>query len=190
MDGGIGLHPTREQLAAGFAEVRSSPSEVGKLELIVARPAENERELTDEGRLDKDAGLVGDMWSRRSSSKTDDGGPNPEAQVTVMNARAAALVAMSSELVDWAQAGDQLYVDLDLGVGNLPAGSRLQVGGEAVLEVTAEPHLGCGKFARRFGVEALKMVNSAEGREIRLRGINTRVVEAGVVRRGDQVRKL
>ena len=99
-----------------------------------------------------------------------------------MNARAAALFADSSDHADWAWAGDQLYVDLDLSTENLPTGARIAVG-DAVLEVTAEPHLGCGKFSRRFGVDALKVVNSATGRAMRLRGVNTRVVSPGAGRR-------
>ena len=59
-----------------------------------------------------------------------------------------------------------------------------------MLEVTAAPHLGCGKFAKRFGVDALKFVNSPDGRALRLRGLNARVVEPGEIHRGDAVRKL
>ena len=47
--------------------------------------------------------------------------------------------------------------------------------------MTEEPHRGCGKFSARFGVEALKFVNSAVGRELNMRGINTKVVTGGVV---------
>jgi MOSC domain-containing protein YiiM len=180
---------TAEQLETGIAEVRRAPADAGRLELIVARPAEERRELLDRATLDEREGLVGDMWSVRPSPSSADGGPNPEAQVTVMSARAAALVADSAEPSEWAQAGDQLYVDFDLSHRNLPTGARLQVG-EAVLEVSELPHLGCGKFARRFGVEALKFVNSGVGRAARLRGVNTRVVVTGAVRRGDPVRRL
>jgi len=42
----------------------------------------------------------------------------------------------------------------------------------------------------RLLAEALTFVNSPEGRELNLRGINTRVVEGGKVRVGDPVRKL
>ena len=56
--------------------------------------------------------------------------------------------------------------------------------------MTPTPHLGCGKFSRRFGVDALKFVNSHEGRQLRLRGVNTRVVVAGPIRPGDRVSKL
>jgi MOSC domain-containing protein YiiM len=104
-----------------------------------------------------------------------------------MNARAAALVAGPRDR--WAVAGDQLYVDLDLSGANLPAGTRLRIG-SAVIEVTAVPHTGCGKFLRRFGIEAQKLVNSPAGRELNLRGINARVVTPGVIRCGDAVTKL
>ncbi len=179
----------RDQLKAGLDHVGAAPVGIGRLELLVTRPVEEERVLAASGTLDLDQGLIGDMWSRRPSSSTADGGPNPEAQVTVMNARAAALFSGSEEHAGWAEAGDQLYVDFDLSEANLPTGTRFSVG-TAVLEVTAEPHLGCGKFSRRFGVDALKFVNSSVGRAMRLRGVNTRVVEPGAIGVGDAVRKL
>jgi hypothetical protein len=179
---------TLEELEGGLGPVLAAPSDHGTLELIVRRPAENERELLDGGTLDRDEGLVGDMWSIRPSPSMEDGGPNPEAQVTVMNARLAELLA-GPKHERWAQAGDQLYIELDLSEQNLPPGSRLEIG-DAVLEVTATPHLGCGKFTRRFGVDAMKLVNSQLGRELRLRGLNARVVKAGAIAVGDRVRKL
>lgn len=182
-------HATREQLEAGLDHVRAAPADAGTLRLIARRPAEDERELLAVGELDLELGLVGDMWHRRPSSSTANGDPNPNAQVTLMNSRAAALVAVGDEHERWAQAGDQLYVDLDLSQENLPAGACVRIG-DAVLEVTAAPHLGCGKFSRRFGVDALKLVNSEVGRGLRLRGVNTRVVEPGRIATGDRVRKL
>ncbi len=179
----------REQLEAGLPEVLGAPAEEGTLELIVRRPAENERELLDEGELDLEVGLVGDMWSTRGSSKMPGGRPNPEAQLTVMNARATRLVADGDSLERWAEAGDQLYVDLDISEANLPPGTRLAIG-ETVIEVTPAPHTGCGKFLKRFGVDAVKVFNSSAGRAARLRGLNARVIEPGRVRRGDRVAKL
>jgi MOSC domain-containing protein YiiM len=180
-------HPIPEHLEAGLADVRQSPSDVGTLELIVRRPAENEREVLDEGSLDLAEGLVGDAWHARGSSRSADGGPNPLAQVTVANARLVALVAGTPERMPLA--GDQLYVDFDLSEENVPAGTQLAVG-EAVLEVTTEPHTGCAKFSARFGSDALRFINSPDGRALHLRGINTRVVTPGVVRTGDTIRKL
>jgi hypothetical protein len=179
--------PIPDELLAGLDDVARSPADEGTVELIVRRPDENEREVLDEGQLDTEVGLVGDMWRRRGSSRTPDGGPNPNAQLTLMNVRAAALVA--GERDRWPLAGDQLYVDLDLSLENLPPGSRLQVG-TAVVEITADPHTGCAKFSARFGSDALRFVNSPDGRALRLRGVNARVVEAGIVRRGDVIRRL
>ncbi len=113
--------------------------------------------------------------------------PNPAAQLTVMNARAAALVAGRPD--HGGLAGDQLYIDLDLSSRNLPPGTRLAIGA-TIIEVTDEPHTGCGKFVRRFGVDAMKFVNSAAGRELNLRGINTRVIVGGVIRTGDAIAKV
>ena len=173
-------HRTADELTAALDEIRLSPSASGTIELIVRRPAENERELLDEGVLNLVEGLVGDEWHRR-------GTPNPDAQLTLMNARAAELITGSRER--WPLAGDQLYVDLDLSTDNLPAGTQLAVG-DAVVEVTAEPHTGCAKFSARFGTEALKFVNKSPGREMRLRGVNARVVTPGAVRAGDAITKL
>jgi MOSC domain-containing protein YiiM len=173
------MHLDLAALQSGLDEVRQSPTDDGKVELIVRRPAEDEREALNEAHLDTADGLVGDGWLAR--------GGDPAAQVTVMNARAAALVAGSRDR--WALAGDQIYVDLNLGFDNLPPGTRLAVG-SAVLEVTGKPHRGCKKFAARFGLEALRFVNSDEGYALNLRGINTRVVRSGVVRPGDIIRKV
>ena len=86
-----------------------------------------------------------------------------------------------------ALAGDQLYVDLDLSVDNLPAGSRLAVG-DAVIEVTAEPHTGCAKFTRRFGLAAHRWINGRAGQAERLRGICAKVVVADVMQKeGEEV---
>ncbi len=77
-----------------------------------------------------------------------------------MNSRVTALVAQEKER--WPLAGDQLYIDMDLSKENLPAGSRIAVG-SAVLEVSPLPHTGCHKFVSRFGVDAMKFVNSDSG---------------------------
>jgi MOSC domain-containing protein YiiM len=166
-------------LEAGLDEIRGAPSDHGRLELIARRPAENEREVVAEAELDTTDGLVGDDWQNR--------GGGLDRQVTLMNARAVALLAGARER--WPLAGDQLYVDLDLSDENLPPGTRLEIG-SAVLEVSAAPHRGCKKFMARYGLDALKFVNSEVGYALNLRGINARVVRSGTIRPGDPIRKL
>lgn len=168
-------------------DLRAAPTDAGVLEMIVRRPAVDARETLDAGVLDLDTGLLGDTWSVRGSSTTADGSAHPGKQITVMSARAVALVAGSRDR--WPLAGDQLFVDMDLSIDNLPAGTQLSVG-EAVIEVSEFPHLGCSKFSARFGAEALALVNSPDGKRLRLRGLNARVVRAGAVAVGDTVRKL
>ena len=177
----------RTRLEATLDHIREAPADGGTVELIVRRPAVDEREILTEAWLDIHDGLEGDTWRVRGSGRTADGGPSLDAQLTLMSARAAAAVAGGRER--WALAGDQLYVDLDLSLSNLPPGSRVQIG-SAVIEFSETPHTGCAKFSARFGVDALKFVNSQVGRELRLRGANCRVLVAGTVRPGDAIMKL
>jgi MOSC domain-containing protein YiiM len=167
-----------DMLEAGLEAIRRSPTAEGTVELIVRRPAENEREVLEEALLDPAEGLVGDRH---------DGSAHPDMQLTLMNARVIDLVAGGRER--WPEAGDQLYVDLDLSPENLPPGTRLSLG-SAVIEVTDELHTGCAKFTGRFGPAAIRFVNSPPGRALRLRGMYARVVEPGSIRQGDTIRKL
>jgi len=178
---------TSKKLEEGLEEILESPSDEGRVALIVARPAQNSREALAEANLDCVVGLVGDTWAERGGARGRQGSPHPDRQLTVMNARAAQLVAGQAERRQLA--GDQLYVDLDLSQKNLPPGTRLSVG-SAVIEVTKEPHLGCKKFAERFGQEAVRFFNSKLGQEARLRGLNARVITQGRVCVGDTIRKM
>jgi len=180
-------HLTMEELEAGLDEIRRAPKDEGVLELIVRRPQVEEREILEEAELHLQGGLVGDSWIKRPSSKTADGSPHPDMQINVMNARVAALVAQDKSR--WHLAGDQLYLDMDLSGENLPPGTHLAIG-SAVIEVTPPPHTGCKKFVARFGLDAMKFVNSSAGRELRLRGINAKVVQPGMIRVGDVAKKL
>ena len=180
-------HLTMSELEAGLGEIAKSPRDNGVLEMIVRRPQVGEREILQEGQLDLIDGLVGDSWKSRSSRRTADGTPHPDMQLNLMNSRVVALV--SQDKSRWHLAGDQLFVDFDLTEANVPAGTKLAIG-SAVIEVTAQPHTGCSKFVERFGVDAMKFVNSAERQDLHLRGINARVVRPGVLRVGDSITKL
>ena len=97
-------HPTQSELQAGLGVIRESPDDEGVVEMIVRRPAVDAREVVEEGELDA-YGLVGDRWGRRARHRAvaDIDG---ETQLTLMNARAAALVAQDRDR--WPLAGDQL----------------------------------------------------------------------------------
>ena len=178
---------TEEELEAGLDHIRKSPKDHGGLELIVQRPKKNEREVLEEGQLDLKEGLIGDNWRTRGSSRTTNGLGHPHMQLNVMNARAVAHLAQSKDR--WKLAGDQLYVDFDLSDENLKAGDQLAIG-SAIIEVTEIPHNGCKKFVERFGLEAMKFVNSPIGKQLHLRGVNAKVVQPGTIKTGDMVSKV
>lgn len=174
-------HLSTAELEIALPRLRNTPADEGRLEMIVRRPAVDGREQLTVGRLSEEEGLEGDNWAS--------GRANPDCQLTLMNSRAADLVA-AGDRTRWELAGDQLYVDFDLSDEKLPAGTRVQIGAEAVVEVTAEPHTGCEKFISRFGLDAMKFVNGPAGRPLNLRGINTRVVKGGEICVGDRLQKI
>lgn len=173
------------ELEARTEHILASPAAVGTLELIVARPVIGARQVLDAGELDLVHGLVGDCWRERGTSR----GPeaNPDKQLTLMNSRVISTVA-GDDRAGWAEAGDQLYVDFDLSYTNLPAGTRLRIGG-AVIELTGSPHRGCAKFRARFGEDALLFVNSQARADLSFRGRNAKVVQPGSISCGDEIVK-
>ena len=176
---------TRAELDAGLENILQSPKNEGKLELIVQRPSTCERKTLTEAELNQEEGLVGDNWLTRRRSNKPDQLPDPDRQLNIMNSRVVALVAQTKDRWQWA--GDQLYLDLDLSTENLPLGSKFALG-SAVIEVTAPEHTGCKKFVERYGIDAMKFVNS--NRELHLRGICAKVVTPGTIRVGDVAKKL
>ena len=178
------MHRTTDELEARLDEILAAPVDAGPIEMIARRPAQNQREVVQSAQLTKEAGLVGDSWIERVD---ENGDPYLPAQLTLMNSRVTAAVAINRDR--WALAGDQIYVDMNLSVENLPPGSWIQVG-EAVVEISEVPHTGCDKFASRFGKEALRFANVGVGRENRFRGVNAFVVEPGSFRIGDKIKKL
>src|SRR5215207_10125323 len=160
------VHLRLSELEAGLGSILQSPQDAGRLDLIVRRPGVDQREVLDVAELDVSLGLVGDNWSTRGSSRTADGTSHPDMQLNIMGSRVIQLIARDRGRWQWA--GDQLFLDLDLSAGNLPPGTRLALG-SAVIEVTHQPHTGCKKFVARFGLEAMKFVNSGVGRQLCLR---------------------
>ena len=177
-------HLSTEQIKAGLAKVLASPQDDGRLEAIVVRPELNERKSYERVHLSPEGGVEGDRWA---STKAQGGQPDPRAQVSLMNARLLKLIARDDERM--ALAGDNLIVDFDLSEANAPIGQKLAVG-EALLEVTDLAHTGCDKFAERYGPDAVRFINAAEQKPLRLRGLYARVLKAGTVQVGDIVQKV
>src|SRR5688572_23210763 len=86
-------HLTTDELEAGLEAILGAPRAVGVVELIVRRPAVDEREVLEEATLDLVEGLVGDTWRVRGSKRTADGSSHPDMQLNVMSARVVDLVA-------------------------------------------------------------------------------------------------
>lgn len=181
------FHKTLEELEAGMDFIRAAPASTGLVEMIVCRPGIEQRKVLEIGELTLHDGLLGDNWKVKPYSKAPNGFAHPDMQLNLMNARVIDLVAGNRQA--WSLAGDQFYVDFDLSKANVPPGTWLQLG-TATVEVTAEPHLGCQKFQKRFGKDAVRFVNSDTGKQLNMRGINAKVVIPGMVRTGDSIRKV
>ncbi|MBL8099748.1 MAG: MOSC domain-containing protein [Anaerolineales bacterium] len=175
------------ELELGIDEIKDSPKDNGVLEMIVRRPETETREIINAGEINLENGLAGDNWKARGNDHTPDGSADPEAQITLMNSRVIQLLSGDKE--NWQWAGDQLFVDMDLGIENLPPHSRIQVG-SVILEISAKPHTGCKKFSGRFGIEALEFISTPLGKALRMRGVNAKVIQAGEIKVGDVVKKL
>lgn len=176
------LYVPRESLDPHLPMLRSLATDRGTLELIVVRPSEGERETPETAEVTIEDGLVGDRWEPYVEK---DGTLGREAQLTIASTHLLGLIA---EPERWALAGDQLLVDMGLDMDGLPAGSKLAIGDTLVVRISELPHTGCAKFSARFGSDALKFINSPEGRRLRLRGVNAKVIEPGAISVGDTVR--
>jgi hypothetical protein len=171
-------HLPFEELERGLAKL-APPSDRGKLALVCSRSGKSHRHTPERTRLTPEEGVPGDAWLEDCPEKLD-------AQITLMRVDVARLVANGQPIE---MAGDNLFVDLDLSRDNLPTGTRLRVG-QALLEVTPEPHNGCLKFKQRFGGDALRLTAHTSYRDQRLRGIYAKVIEAGEVAVGDAIEVL
>ena len=180
-------HLNTDELEAGLEEALTSPTDEGIVNLIVCRPDVGQRKVLQSAKFSLEIGLVGDNWSKKPYSKSPDGGPHPEMQVTMINSRVLDLIT-AGDSSRMAVPGDQLVVDFDLSRENIPPGTKLNIG-SAIIEVTEAPHTGCAQFVGWFGADAMRFVNSSRGRELCLRGINSKVVQPGVISQGDKITK-
>lgn len=166
-------------LEARLAALPPAPPDAGRVGLVVARGPGGRRERLSRVSVTSDSAVPVDAWGRQAR-------PALEAQLAVMQVDIAELIANGQPLMLF---GDNLFLDLDLSAANLPSGSRLRAG-TATLEVTPEPHDGCGKFRERFGDAALRLVSRGDLRHLNLRGVYMRVVEDGEIAVGDPVQFL
>lgn len=164
---------------------KTPPADNGVVNLLVQRPDINERAIVKEASFSAASGMDGSGWKERPERGKID-------QICVMSVEAIRAITGGDDVDTWAAAGDQVFMDMDLSKGNLITGDRIIVGDEngVVLEVTDKPHNGCPKFSKRFGAEALKIVNCPQGKSRRLRGIYFCVIRDGVIKEGDTIRKM
>jgi MOSC domain-containing protein YiiM len=178
--GDAARHRDAATLAAGMAVLARAPADVGLLSLLVRRRPDGVRETPVAIRLTPEEGVPGDGWNRRPPRDL-------EAQLAVMHHDVATLIANGQPLSLF---GDNLFVTLDLSAANLPVGTRVRLGADALVVMTAKPHNGCSKFKERFGADALDLVQAPATRPRNLRGVYWKVVEPGEVRVGAEVRVL
>lgn len=186
-EGSMFKYLSTEEVEAGVENIKESPKNNGVLQLIVRRPETETREIISTGKINFENGLEGDNWKPRGSRHTPDNSADPEAQITLMNSRVIDLLANDKE--NWQLAGDQLFVNMDLSIENLPPLSQIQMG-SAILEISAKPHTGCKKFSGRFGIEALVFISTPLGKSLRMRGVNAKVIQAGEIHVGDVIRRV
>lgn len=180
-------HLTMDELKAGLPHILQSPADGGEIKAMVIRPASGERNEVQSCDISLEGGMHGDHWAKGCWKTTDDGKPHPDVQICIMNSRCIDHIA--GERSNWAPAGDNLFIDINLSPENLPPGQRLAVG-SAVVEITDTPHKGCQAFIDRYGRDACVFVNVGDGDTYKLRGIYARVVNAGTISVGDRLRKI
>jgi len=169
----VSRHRSKKELTDCFSESKEPRS--GCIKLIVQRQADGSRQTPREAMLCEEDGLIGDRWAHDPKRKRVE-------QIAIMDWRIASVIANEQSLTLF---GDNVFLDWDIGVFTI--GQRFLLG-EAILEVTTEPHNGCAKFAMRFGAPALKW--TCQNREEKRRGIYAYVIQRGKVQVGDTLKMM
>lgn len=163
---------------AWWTLLKKSPRDAGRIVRVCVRPRAGERVAKDEVRVTREHGLEGDRWASDPDRR-------PGNQVSLINVHAIESLC-DGDTSRAILCGDNLHVDLDLTEANLPVGSTLTIG-EAVLEVSADPHRPCKLFVERFGASGAKKVARANRKGRRGRGVLARVLVDGTLRVGDVI---
>lgn len=159
----------------------ASPRDRGRVEGLVVRPrgaGHGARQRPESVQVTPEEGILGDSWYESPLRREGN-------QISLMNVHVLRSLA-GGDPERMALSGDNLQVDLDLSESNLPPGTRLGIG-DALLEVTPEPHRPCRSFHERFGASGAKKVARANRTGHRGRGLLCRVLEPGTIRVGDAI---
>lgn len=163
-------HLSSQQLSELFAHQRGDRN--GRVHCVVQRCEDGSRNTPSSAFFCSDQGLVGDRWSLDPKRKVAE-------QIAIMDWHTAKVIANGQSLTLF---GDNLFIDWDFAY--VQPGT-IFVLGNAILEVTPEPHTGCSKFSRRFGSAALRY--TCVDPEKNIRGVYARVVQSGHISVNDRL---
>lgn len=180
-------HPDLDRLQRALPHVLAAPKDGAAIETICFRPGYNLREFPDRITLTRDRGIPGERWLDRPWMRLADGSPDPRIQVSILGRRVLDLVWRDRDATP--HPGDTFIADMDFSQANLPAGTRLALGG-AVLRVSDVFNDGCVKWRARYGDAAKHWITLPDNIPLRLRGILCEIVQDGDVKLGDQIFRL
>ncbi|MFT5632095.1 MAG: hypothetical protein ACI9HB_003282 [Gammaproteobacteria bacterium] len=170
-----------------LSTILAAPKSGAIVEQLCLRPGFSERSFPELLELTVAGGIIGERWTKAPWLTLSDGTPDPRIQVSILSKRVMDLCWRDRENTH--HPGDTMIVDMDLGVENLPNGTRLGIG-SAVVEVSDKFNTACIKWQGRYGAESLRWLNLRKNRDYRLRGILCRIVQDGVVRLGDELARV
>ena len=176
-----------EELQTKIDFINAAPHDRGAIYQLCIRPCEGERLFSDSLNLSVTEGVIGDRWKHHTWMHLQDGSPDPRLQVCILQKRVLDLVWTDRQ--NTPHPADNIIVDMNLSVSNLPSGSRLQAG-SAILEVSDVFNTGCAKWKARYGEASLRWINYSDNRHHRLRGVLCRVISDGQVSHDDVLCKL